>query len=68
MQGLANAADRPTYLALQQEIVQQFNMSVRDVQLLMKAWQSEGVDGVLRQERSDRGEGRLDEDEWQHEQ
>ena len=62
MQRLANAPDRPTYLALQQEIAQQFNMTVRNVQLLMKAWQSEGVDGVLRQERSDRGERRLDED------
>jgi putative transposase len=62
MQRLVNAPDRPTYLALQQEIAQQFNMTVRNVQLLMKAWQSEGVDGVLRQERSDRGERRLDED------
>lgn len=59
---LANAPDRPTYLALQQEIAQQLNMSVRNVQVLMKAWQTEGVDGVVRQVRSDRGARRLDED------
>ncbi|GAQ00085.1 Mu transposase C-terminal domain-containing protein [Leptolyngbya sp. NIES-2104] len=62
MQRLANAPDRPTYLALQQEIAQQLNMTVRNVQLLMKAWQTEGVAGVVRQGRSDRGERRLDED------
>ncbi len=62
MQRLANAPDRPTYLALQQEVAQQLNMTVRNVQLLMKAWQTKGVDGVVRQERSDRGERRLDED------
>ncbi|MBD1847764.1 transposase [Cyanobacteria bacterium FACHB-63] len=62
MQRLVNAPDRPTYLALQQEIAQQLNMTVRNVQLLMKAWQTEGVAGVVRQGRSDRGERRLDED------
>ncbi|MGG6267241.1 hypothetical protein ACQ4M3_41490 [Leptolyngbya sp. AN03gr2] len=54
MQRLANAPDRQTYLALQQEIAQQLNMTVRNVQLLMKAWQTEGVDGILRRERSGR--------------
>lgn len=63
MQRLANAPDRPTYLVLQQEIAQQLNMSVRNVQHLVKAWQSAGVAGVVRQGRSDRGERRLDE-EW----
>ncbi|BAS60408.1 integrase catalytic subunit (plasmid) [Leptolyngbya boryana NIES-2135] len=62
MQQLANAPDRQTYLALQQEIAQQLNMTVRNVQLLIKAWQTEGVDGIVRQGRSDRGEQRLDED------
>jgi putative transposase len=62
MQRLANAGDRTTYLALQQEIAQQLNMTVRNVQYLLKAWQSEGVAGVIRQGRSDRGERRLDED------
>lgn len=37
MQRLANAGDRTTYLALQQEIAQQLNMSVRNVQYLLKA-------------------------------
>ncbi|MDX2231610.1 MAG: helix-turn-helix domain-containing protein [Leptolyngbyaceae cyanobacterium bins.349] len=59
---LANAPDRPTYLALQQEIAEQLNMSVRNVQHLLKAWQTEGVAGVVRQGRSDCGKRRLDED------
>ncbi len=62
MQRLANAPDRRSYLALQQEIAEQLNMSVRNVQPLLKAWQSAGVDGVVRQGRSDRGGRRLDED------
>ncbi|WP_082690196.1 integrase catalytic domain-containing protein [Leptolyngbya sp. NIES-2104] len=62
MQRLANAPDRSTYLALQQEIAEQLNMTVRNVRHLMRAWQAEGVTGVIRQERADRGEQRLDED------
>lgn len=62
MQRLANAPDRPTYLALQQEIAEQLNMTVRNVRHLMRAWHTAGVDGVVRQGRSDRGERRLDED------
>ncbi len=63
MQRLANAPDRVTYLALQQEIAEQLNMSVRNVQHLLKAWQTAGVAGVVRQVRSDCGKRRLDE-EW----
>jgi putative transposase len=59
---LANVPDRVTYLALQQEIAQQLNMSVRNVQHLLKAWQAEGVAGVIRQGRSDCGKRRLAED------
>lgn len=62
MQQLTNAPDRVTYLALQQEIAEQLNMSVRNVQHLLKAWQVEGVAGVIRQGRSDCGKRRLDED------
>lgn len=62
MQRLANAPDRPTYLALQQEIAEQLNMTVRNVRHLMRAWHTAGVDGVVRQGRSDRGARRLDED------
>jgi putative transposase len=62
MQRLANAPDRPTYLALQQEIAEQLNMTVRNVRHLMRAWHTAGVDGVVRQGRSDRGERRLDKD------
>jgi putative transposase len=61
MQRLATAPDRATYLALQQEIAQQLNMSVRNVRHLMRAWQAEGVAGVIRQGRSDCGKRRLDE-------
>jgi putative transposase len=63
MERLANAPDRLTYLALQQEIAEQLKMTVRNVRHLMRGWQGEGVTGVIRQGRSDRGEQRLDE-EW----
>lgn len=63
MQRLANAPDRPTYLALQQEIAQQLKMTVRNVQHLLKAWQTKGVAGVIRRGRSDCGQRRLD-DDW----
>jgi putative transposase len=62
MQRLANAPDRATYLALQQVIAQELNMTVRNVRHLIRAWQSEGVEGVVRQGRSDLGKRRLDED------
>ncbi len=53
MQRLAKASDRQTYLSLQQEIAQQLGMTVRNVQYLLKAWQTEGVAGVIRQGRSE---------------
>ncbi|NJR51489.1 MAG: transposase [Leptolyngbyaceae cyanobacterium CSU_1_3] len=64
MERLGNAPDRATYLALQQEIAEQLKMTVRNVRYLMGGWQAEGVSGVIRQGRSDRGELRLDE-KWQ---
>jgi putative transposase len=63
LQRLSKAPDRTTYLALQEEIAEQMNMTVRNVRHLMRAWQRAGVEGVVRQGRSDRGERRLDE-EW----
>ncbi|NJR63143.1 MAG: transposase [Cyanobacteria bacterium CRU_2_1] len=63
MEQLANAPDRRTYLALQQEIAAQLKMTVRNVRHMLRAWQAEGVAGVIRQGRSDRGERRIDE-EW----
>ena len=60
MQRLANAPDRPTYLALVQEMAEQMNMTVRNVRHLMRAWQAEGVAGVIRQGRSDEGKRRLE--------
>lgn len=62
MQQLARAPDRSTYVTLQQEIAQQLQMSVRNVQHLVRAWERDGVAGVIRQGRSDRGQRRLDED------
>jgi putative transposase len=63
MERLANAPDRESYVAVQQEIAEQLNMSVRNVRHLMRGWQAEGVSGVIRRGRSDRGEQRVDE-EW----
>lgn len=63
MQRLANAPDRATYLALQREVAQELSMTVRNVRHLMRAWEAEGVAGVIRLGRSDRGGQRLDE-EW----
>ncbi len=53
MQQLARAPDRSTYVTLQQEIAQQLQMSVRNVQHLVRAWERDGVAGVIRQGRSE---------------
>jgi len=63
MERLASAPDRATYLVFQREIAQQLQMSVRNVQYLMRDWQRCGVAGVVRQGRSDRGRRRID-PEW----
>jgi putative transposase len=63
LERMANAPDRPTYLALQQEIAEQLKMTVRNVRHLMRGWQAEGVSGVIRRGRSDVGVRRIEE-EW----
>lgn len=63
MQWLASAPDRSTYRARQREIAQQLNVSVRQVQRLMRAWEISGIRGLDRKARSDAGKRRVD-DEW----
>ncbi len=53
---LATAPDRATYLVLQQEIAQQLQVTVRNVRHLVRAWQSAGVAGIIRQGRLPEGE------------
>lgn len=63
MQWLASAPDRSTYRARQREIAQQLNLSVRQVQRLIRAWETSGMSGLERKGRSDAGQQRVDE-EW----
>lgn len=63
MQWIASAGDRRTYLERQREIAGQMKVSVRQVQRLIRAWETSGIEGLERKGRSDRGKGRLDE-EW----
>lgn len=63
MQWIASAPDRRTYLDRQREIARQLKVSVRQVQRLIRTWETSGVEGLERKERSDRGKRRLDE-EW----
>jgi putative transposase len=63
MQWISRAADRTTYMERQRTIAQQFNVSVRQVQRLICAWETSGINGLERKERSDRGEWRIDK-EW----
>ena len=62
MQWIISAPDRSTYLERQRDIAKQFNVTVRQVQRLIRAWETSGISGLERKERSDRGERRLDED------
>jgi len=63
MQWLASAPDRSTYLERQRSIAKQLNVSIRQVQRLIRAWETSGLSGLERKERSDCGKRRLDE-EW----
>ena len=62
MQWIISAPERSTYLERQRSIAEQFNLTIRQVQRLVKAWEISGVSGIERKGRSDRGERRLDED------
>jgi len=61
---LASEEDRSRYIARQREVAEQLGMTVRNVQRLMRAWEREGMAGVVRGVRSDEGEHRLSE-EWE---
>ncbi|MBD3886587.1 DDE-type integrase/transposase/recombinase [Phormidium tenue FACHB-886] len=61
---LASEEDRSRYLTRQRKIAEQLGMSVRNVQRLVRAWEREGMAGVVRGVRSDEGEHRLSE-EWE---
>lgn len=63
VQWVISAGDRSTYLERQRRIAQQLNVSVRQVQRLIRAWETSGMAGLERKERSDCGKRRLDE-EW----
>ena len=63
MQWLASAPDQSTYLERQRAIAKQLNVSIRQVQRLIRAWETSGLSGLERKERSDCGKRRLDE-EW----
>ncbi len=62
MQYLAAAPDRSTYLERQRDIAQQFKVTVRQVQRLIRSWETSGITGLERKGRSDRGARRIDED------
>ena len=62
MQWLANAPDRSTYVERQREIASQLSVTVRQVQRMMQAWERDGIVGLERKGRSDRGLHRLNED------
>lgn len=61
IQWLASAPDRSTYLGRQQDIAQQFKLTIRQVQRLIRAWETSGITGLERKG-TDRGARRLDED------
>ena len=62
VQYLVAAPERSTYLERQREIAQQFKLTLRQVQRLVKAWETFGISGLERKGRSDCGQRRLDED------
>ena len=63
MQWIISAPDRSTYVERQRQIAKQLNLTIRQVQRLIKLWETSGISGLERKVRSDRGERRIDE-EW----
>jgi putative transposase len=63
LEWLGRSKDRKEYVKRQREVAKELKVSVRQVQRLMRKWETEGVRGIERKERVDVGVRRLDE-EW----
>lgn len=63
LEWLGKAADRKEYVERQGEVAKELQVSVRQVQRLMRKWETDGVKGIERKERVDVGVRRIDE-EW----
>lgn len=64
IEGLAREEERGRYIAQQRKVAEQLKMTVRNVQRLVRAWEREGMGGVVRGIRSDVGGHRVSE-EWE---
>jgi putative transposase len=63
LEWLGKAVDRKEYVERQGEVAKALQVSVRQVQRLMRKWETDGVRGIERKERVDVGVRRIDE-EW----
>lgn len=64
LQELLRHQGQPDYVAAQKRAARRLGISVRSVQRLLQRWRRDGVSGVVRQERCDKGRSHLSE-EWQ---
>ena len=60
---LLSSGDRLSYRQTQEELSQAWGVSVRTIQRMVKRWREEGLSGLLRQPRRDKGD-RQTEKEW----
>ena len=60
---LLSSSDRASYRQTQEELSKECGVSVRTIQRMVKRWREEGLSGLLRQPRRDKGE-RQTEKEW----
>ena len=61
LQELLGYVGRSEYVDAQERVAKRLGLSVRSVQRLMQRWRAEGLSGVIRKGRSDRGKSQLSE-------
>ena len=61
LQELLRYVGTDEYVAAQKRVAQRLGLSVRSVQRLLQRWREDGVSGVIRKGRSDRGKSQLSE-------
>ena len=57
---LLSSSDRGSYRRTQEELSKEWGVSVRTIQRMVKRWREEGLSGLLRSPRRDKGDRQTD--------